>query len=145
MTSTDETIIDINELIEKEIWKEIPNFPKYLISSHGRIMNKRTKKILKPFITNQYLAIKLYNGIRFIHHYFHRLLALTFLHNPNSEEYIYVDHKDGIKTNNSLSNLRWVSPSMNNLNYQSKRNYKKIIQCSRKGIEIKIWNSEHSL
>jgi len=32
----------------KEIWKEIPYNPNYSISNYGRVINNRTKNVLKP-------------------------------------------------------------------------------------------------
>lgn len=44
----------------------------------------------------------------------HRLLALTFLPKPETPvEELEVNHIDGVKTNNALSNLEWVTFSGN--------------------------------
>lgn len=43
----------------------------------------------------------------------HRLVAMAFVPNPNNEKYI--NHLDGIKTNNYKDNLKWVSAQENNL------------------------------
>lgn len=37
----------------------------------------------------------------------HRLVASTFLPNPNN--YLFVNHKDGDRSNNHVENLEWVS------------------------------------
>ncbi|KAA6374401.1 MAG: hypothetical protein EZS28_030071, partial [Streblomastix strix] len=46
----------------------------------------------------------------------HRLVALQFIPNDDPEHKIQVDHVSRIKTDNQLGNLRWVTPSQNNLN-----------------------------
>lgn len=43
----------------------------------------------------------------------HRIIALTFVENPNPEKYNQVNHIDGDKGNNNSSNLEWVDNSMN--------------------------------
>lgn len=44
--------------------------------------------------------------------YIHRLVAFCFLENPNN--YKEVNHKDGNKENNDVSNLEWCNRQMNN-------------------------------
>lgn len=53
-----------------------------------------------------------YNG-KIKNHHFHRLKALKFIPNPENKK--EVNHKNGIKTDNSFSNLEWVTPSENRL------------------------------
>jgi hypothetical protein len=108
-----------------EIWQNIKGFENlYKISTYGRIKslgngkstNSQTKneRILKTnFSKTGYEKAKLFkDGKR---HYFsvHRLVALTFLSNDfNKKE---VNHKDGNKSNNNISNLEWVTSSENQL------------------------------
>jgi hypothetical protein len=44
-------------------------------------------------------------------HYIHRLVALHFIDNPLN--YKEINHKDGNKSNNNISNLEWISRSGN--------------------------------
>ena len=55
----------------------------------------------------------------------HRLVAFQFIHNDDPEYKIQVNHIDRNKLNNSIENLRWVTPSENNRNrnkYQHRKN-----------------------
>lgn len=68
---------------------------------------------IKPFI-NRYGYVE-YNlgtttGER-KHIQAHRIVALLFIDNPENKK--YVNHKDGNKNNNSVSNLEWVTASEN--------------------------------
>lgn len=102
----------------QEIWKDIPNYENlYLASNLGRIKsisNPKRIKILKPSISNGgYQKIQLYKGGKCKTLYVHRLIALTFIPNPNNKE--EVNHIDGNKFNNNANNLEWVSRSENQL------------------------------
>ena len=103
---------------EKEIWKEIPDYPYYKVSTFGRVMsNKRYRngKILKPQPTSDdYLRVGLSKNKKQKLFSVHRLLALTFL--PNYYNLPQVDHKDRNKHNNSIYNLRWVTQEENMCN-----------------------------
>lgn len=100
-----------------EIWKKIKEYPNYEVSDHGSIRSLGFKfhkaKVLKPGLVGkengQYLSIQFgKNGKK---RYVHRLVAVTFIKNPvNKRE---VNHKDGNKLNNHVSNLEWVTPSEN--------------------------------
>ncbi|KAA6382444.1 MAG: hypothetical protein EZS28_022028 [Streblomastix strix] len=46
----------------------------------------------------------------------HRLVALQFIPNDDPESKTQVDHQNHVKTDNSIVNLRWVTPSQNCLN-----------------------------
>lgn len=79
----------------------------YLISDIGEIKNIKTNKILKGTIRNGYKMVKLTINSQKKDYLVHRLVATTFLENPLKLP--QVNHKDKNKTNNSVSNLEWVS------------------------------------
>ena len=79
------------------------------IEAPHRIRRKRDGLILKTTLhkTLGYVLVRL-NGRSYR---YHRILAKHFI--PNPDDLPEVDHIDRNKTNNSLENLRWVSPSEN--------------------------------
>jgi hypothetical protein len=93
--------------------KQIKDYEGYTIYRDGKIMGRRGK-FLQPWIgRGGYLKVCLkYNGnVRWV--YVHRLMCETYLDNPlNKKE---INHIDGNKLNNALSNLQWVTRSENGL------------------------------
>src|SRR5699024_2369537 len=102
-----------------EIWKPIKGYEdSYLVSTLGRIKSKprlgTRGGILKELYSRwQYNRVNLYKGGEMKSFFIHRLVAKEFL--PNPENKPQVNHKDGNKLNNALSNLEWVTQSENQL------------------------------
>jgi hypothetical protein len=92
--------------------KEIEGYPQYKITEDGEVWSyqKNTPRPLKPGVSK--LGYKLVCLGRNNPKTLHRLLAKTFI--PNPENKPCVNHIDGNKLNNNLSNLEWVSYSENN-------------------------------
>lgn len=98
-------------MIIKEKWKPIANFPRYEVSNFGNIRNGATKHIMRPWITQgyQYVALRSNGNKRNLR--VNRLVAEAFIPNPlNKPE---VNHLDGNKLNNFVSNLQWNTSSEN--------------------------------
>lgn len=98
-----------------ENWRVIKNHNAlYQVSNFGRVKSFQCKKpkILKPKLSSQgYLYFTLsQNGVT-RNWFAHRLIAAAFL--ENSENKLEVNHKDGCKLNNHVSNLEWVTRSEN--------------------------------
>lgn len=99
---------------ENEIWVEIFDYPTYSISTEGRVKNNKSGKILKPQTNSSgYLHIIIRNETRVLTKTVHRLVAEHFLPMSQNPKRIYVNHLDGVKSNNALRNLEWVSASEN--------------------------------
>lgn len=95
------------------MWKEIPNTDGlYLISDDGKVFSTRSNKVLKnQRMKNGYWRIELnFNG-RYERHSIHRLVAESFVPNPNN--YPCVNHKDENPSNNHASNLEWCTHKYN--------------------------------
>lgn len=91
-----------------EIWKEIPFKKRYSVSNFGRVRNNITNRILKPSLNQGYVIVNLYpNKQRFSIHF----LVLSVF-KPIKKKLI-INHKDGNKLNNKLSNLEWCTHSYN--------------------------------
>ena len=95
-----------------EIWKQINGFSNYFISNTGRVKNTASGRILKHHGNgNGYLRVGLYTGGKEKKFRVHRLVLQMFVGLcPDGEE---ADHIDRIRTNNTVSNLRWVPRSKN--------------------------------
>lgn len=93
-----------------ELWKVFPDFPRYEVSTHGRIRRIETGYIMKPTIEKYgYSQVTLSPGHKSVR--VCRAVALTFL--PNVEAKPQVNHIDANRSNDRLSNLEWVTASEN--------------------------------
>lgn len=104
-----------------EIWQDIPNFEGlYQSSTYGRIRSMervdargfhRKSIILKPSYCKGYPKVLLFkNGVK-KSYYAHRLVAETFIPNPNNLP--YVNHKDCNPSNCCVDNLEWCTAKYN--------------------------------
>lgn len=111
----------------EEVWRDIKGYEGYYqISNFGKVKSlkrivkykdgrtfKYKTKYLKPTKdTRGYLGVGLNKNGNVKHFRVHRLVAETFLGKPKVR-LMSVNHIDGIKTNNILDNLEWVTYSEN--------------------------------
>jgi len=90
----------------------------YAVDHYGHVWSlkhtsSRREGLKKPYVnTGGYLRVNLYDEQgRAKKHYVHRLVAQTFL--PNPEGYPAVNHISANKSDNSLSNLEWCDAKYN--------------------------------
>tara|TARA_R110002012_G_scaffold135578_1_gene289465 strand:- start:55 stop:441 length:387 start_codon:yes stop_codon:yes gene_type:complete len=95
-------------------WLDIPGYDGvYQVRTDGAIRRnyKKFSRIKKPTISKRgYQVVGLWKNNVATLHYIHRLVATAFVPGDTS---LTVDHIDGDKLNNSISNLEWVSKSEN--------------------------------
>lgn len=108
------------------MWKDIKNYEGwYQVSDSGQVRSldrevkyrdgrKRVFKgtVLKQRFTNGYPTVNLGKNKKMETFQIHRIVANHFLEKPSYAE--CVNHIDGIKTNNNVSNLEWVTYARNN-------------------------------
>lgn len=103
------------------MWKDIVYCDLYEISSEGIVRRKNNQNVLKGCITSGYRSVKLtYMNGKQQRFYVHRLVALHFIPNNDPLHKTIVNHIDGNKLNNNVSNLEWVTPRENNIYYYQK-------------------------
>lgn len=94
-----------------ESWDKYPCNQNYVVSNTGRVRREHSVKDKIPQERNGYLSVDLYSDGKRKTKSVHRLVAETFLPNPDNKP--EVNHIDGNKYNNDVSNLEWVSSKEN--------------------------------
>ena len=93
-----------------EVWADLAYFPNHQVSSKGRVRNRRTGYVLKPFADRYgYLRLSIGNTDNV---YVHRLVCETFHGSPPDSTY-QVNHIDCDRQNNDANNLEWCTGSYN--------------------------------
>lgn len=110
----------------KEEWKQVPGYERYLVSNTGRVIStikNRTKELKGQEDAVGYIHYRLYasddrngyypnnRGKRPILFKIHRLVLDTFL--PNADTTLEVNHINGDKHDNVITNLEWVTRKEN--------------------------------
>jgi len=99
--------------MNKEIWKDIVGYEGlYQVSNLGKVKNIKNNTIKIPTLCkNGYLYVDLWKENKRIKKTIHRLVAEHFLKNNNN--YTDINHIDGNKQNNILTNLEFCNRSYN--------------------------------
>ena len=109
-----------------EVWKDIKDYEGiYQVSNRGNIRSLDREVVysngtvrnhkgveMKPSIDKDgYLRVNLSRNGKKSRFFIHRLVGMAFI--PNEEDKPAINHKDGVKDNNEVSNLEWATHSEN--------------------------------
>lgn len=95
-------------------WSPYPYNHAYQIYQNGDVKHNLKQVKKTPQIDKDgYLVVNLYEGGKYKTKKIHRLVAETFIPNPQKKP--EVNHIDGDKTNNWYWNLEWVTTKENHL------------------------------
>lgn len=106
----------------------------YKVSKDGQVMNVRKNKTIKPLLNIYgYYSVRLHKDGNRRTAFVHRLIAQAFIPNPDNKS--EVNHIDGNKLNNDISNLEWVSHRENIIHSVDILNHqKRAVRCIETGI-----------
>jgi hypothetical protein len=103
--------------VHKENWVPIDGYlGRYAVSDQGNVMSMNYQKsgmpgLLKFNKARGYNTVELQTGPIKKRFTVHRLVAAAFIGTrPDGQ---HLNHKDGVKTNNAINNLEYVTPSEN--------------------------------
>jgi len=97
-------------------WRTCELYPRYEVNAEGHIRVKVSQKLMKPGKMNGYLNVRLTKdlengGSKLSCARLHREVAKAWVPNPENKEEI--NHINGIKDDNRVANLEWVTKSEN--------------------------------
>lgn len=98
-------------LLSDEVWVPVVGYEKqYLVSNYSRVYSIGYKRLVVPCKidkNSRYMRIGLSNRTSRLMQGIHRISAIAFIPNPgNLPE---VNHKDGDRENNHISNFEWTT------------------------------------
>lgn len=132
-----------------EEFKECSYLPDgFTVNASGDVKSKRGKLLKKQVSNSGYIFYVLSSKNKQFSRFAHRAVAFSFL--PPIKGKSIVNHKDGNKKNNSISNLEWCTYSENNIHsmkihghkppvnfkgkFGSEHNRSKKIKCLENGV-----------
>lgn len=108
----------------------------YLVNANGDVLSIKGKepKLVSQWERHGYKRVSLCENGKQINVSVHRLVAMAFIDNPDSNTYTEINHKDEDKTNNNVNNLEWCT-RIYNLNYGTRN--KRSAETRRKNYKLR--------
>ena len=91
---------------------DIIGYDDYCVTPFGRVFSLKSRRFLSPSDNHGYLRVTLRKCGTPKTLRVHRLMAYAYFGLPESEDSV-VNHKDGDRSNNVISNLEWCTQSYN--------------------------------
>lgn len=100
--------------MKKEIWKDIPGYEGlYKIRENGDILSLIRTKVMKATLNRGYMVVCLSDrGVR-KQFKVHRLIMMVYRPINNPDIFV-INHINGIRNDNRIDNLEWVTSKENN-------------------------------
>lgn len=127
-----------------EVWLPITYSDK-LVSNLGQVKNKKGT-ILRLSVCKRSGYIQMVFKINDVYKNIaiHTLVAQAFI--PNPENKPFINHKNGIRHDNRVVNLKWATPKENAerkvfSNRKNKTSSRRVMQKTLDGQVVRVWNS----
>lgn len=106
-------IVGYEELYELNKFGQVKSIQRISYQKNGKKYTVK-EKIMKPQVDSTgYIVFGLRSNKATTKVYLHRIIAEAFI--PNPENKLTVNHKNGVKHDNSISNLEWATYKENNI------------------------------
>ena len=96
--------------MDEELWRDWPQDPRVKVSNKGNVISHKRGACYPLKICHNSCGYQMVNASR-PPQYVHRMVADTWLDNPN--HYEDVNHINGDKDDNSVENLEWTTHNQN--------------------------------
>lgn len=113
----------------------------YKVSLSGKVLGKRGKLMTSTPHVSGYIRISFKIKNERIDYYAHVIISDTFLYNDDPINKNQKDHKNMLRSDNRVCNLRHVTPSENALNRSPGTTFKAVLQLGYFGLILNRWDS----